>query len=73
MGTTEHERQADAHREVMERLCREYGEALKTYDMAKAAGDSALAAQLELVVAEKSNVMQAYMERNLKGTDAVLH
>lgn len=72
MNTTEHEKQADAHREAMERLCREYGEALKTYDMAKAAGDSALAAQLELVVAEKSNVMQAYMERHLESR-AVLH
>lgn len=38
MGTTGDEKQADAHREAMERLCREYGEALKTYDMAKAAG-----------------------------------
>lgn len=44
----------------MERLCREYGEALKTYDMAKASGDSVLAARLELAGAEKSNVMQAY-------------
>lgn len=73
MGTTEHEKQADAHHEAMERLCREYGEALKTYDMAKAAGDSALVAQLELVVVEKSNVMQAYMERHLEGLRAVLH
>lgn len=73
MDTTEHEKQADAHREAMERLCREYGEALKTYDMAKAAGDSALAAQLELVVVEKSNVMHAYMERHLKGTGVALH
>lgn len=73
MDTTEHEKQADAHREVMERLCREYGEALKTYDMAKASGDSALAARLELAVTEKSNVMQAYMERHLKGTGTALH
>jgi hypothetical protein len=73
MGTSGDEEQADAHREAMERLCREYGEALKTYDMAKAAGDSALAAQLELVVAEKSNVMQAYMERSRDGTGAALH
>lgn len=73
MNTTEHEKQADAHSEAMERLCHEYGEALKTYDMAKAAGDSALVAQLELVVVEKSNIMQAYMERHLKGTGAVLH
>lgn len=57
----------------MERLYREYGEALKIYDMAKAAGDSILAAQLELVVVEKSNVMQAYMGRHLEGTGAVLH
>lgn len=73
MDTTEHEEQADAHREAMERLCREYGEALKTYDMAKAAGDSALAAQLELVVVEKSNAMQAYMGRHLEGSRALLH
>ncbi len=73
MDTIENEKQADAHREAMERLCREYGEALKTYDMAKAAGDSALAAQLELVVVEKSNVMQAYMEHHLKGPGAALH
>lgn len=73
MDTTEHEKQADAHREAMERLCREYGEALKTYDMAKASGDAALAAQLKLVVVEKSKVMQAYMERSLDGTDAALH
>lgn len=73
MRTTEDEKQADAHCEAIERLCREYGEALKTYDMAKAAGDSALAAQLKLVVVEKSNVMQAYMERHLKGTGAALH
>lgn len=73
MGTTEHEKQADAHHEAMERLCREYGEALKAYDMAKAAGDSALAAQLELVVVEKSSVMQACMERHLKGSGAALH
>lgn len=73
MGTTEHEKQADAHSEEIERLCHEYGEALKNYDMAKAAGDSALAAQLELIVVEKSNVMQAYMERHLEGSRAVLH
>ncbi|MFL1387827.1 hypothetical protein ACI77F_09135 [Pseudomonas tritici] len=73
MYTTENDKQADAHREAMERLCREYGEALKTYDIAKAAGDFALAAQLELVVVEKSNVMQAYMEHFLNGTRAALH
>ena len=73
MGTTEHEKQADAHSEEMERLCHEYGEALKTYDMAKAAGDSALTAQLELVVVEKSNVMQACIERSRDGTGAALH
>ena len=43
MGMTEDEKRGYAHREVMERLRREYGEALKTYDMAKAAGDSAVA------------------------------
>lgn len=41
----------------MERLCREYGEALKAYDKAKEAGDPEVASRLELVVAEKSNVM----------------
>lgn len=64
---------ANTYREVMERLSREYGEALRAYDGAKEAGDSALAAPLELVVVEKSNVMQAYMERHLKGSGAVLH
>jgi hypothetical protein len=58
---------------VIERLSREYGEALRAYDGAKEAGDFALAAQLELVVVEKSNVMQAYMERSRDGTGAALH
>lgn len=73
MGAIDGEERANVYSEVMERLCREYGEALRAYDMAKAAGDSALAAQLELVVVEKSNVMQAYMERSQDGTGAALH
>jgi hypothetical protein len=43
---------------------------LKDYDKAKEAGDPEVASRLELVVVEKSNVMQAYMERNREGTDA---
>lgn len=48
-------------------------EALKAYDKAKEAGDPEVASRLELVVAEKSSVMQAYMERNREGTDAAMH
>ncbi len=73
MGAIDDKKRSDAYLEVMERLCREYGEALKAYDKAKEAGDSEVASRLELVVAEKSHVMQAYMERNREDTDAALH
>jgi hypothetical protein len=73
MDAIDDEENANAYLEVMERLCREYGEALRAYDRAKEAGDPDVASKLELVVAEKSSVMQAYMERNQKGTDAAMH
>ncbi|CRM40780.1 hypothetical protein [Pseudomonas sp. 52 E 6] len=73
MGAINDNERADVYLEVMERLCREYGEALKAYDKAKEAGDPEVASRLVLVVAEKSSVMQAYMERNQKGIDAALH
>lgn len=73
MGAIDDKERSDAYLEVMERLCREYGEALKAYDKAKEAGDPEVASRLELVVAEKSSVMQAYMELNQKDTDAVMH
>jgi len=73
MGAIDDKERSDAYLEVMERLCREYGEALKAYDKAKEAGDPEVASRLELVVAEKSSLMQAYMERNQKGADAAMH
>ena len=73
MDTIDDEVRTDAHRKVMERLCREYGEALRAYDRAKEAGDPDVTSQLEAVVVEKSNIMQAYMERSLNATDAALH
>lgn len=73
MAAIDDEERANANREVMERLCREYGEALRAYDRAKETGDPDVTSKLELVVVEKSSVMQAYMERALEGTDDSLH
>lgn len=73
MGAIDDKERAGADLEVIERLCREYGEALRAYDKAKEAGDPEVACRLALVMAEKSNVMQAYMERNQNGVSAVLH
>lgn len=55
MDAIDYEEKASAYLEVMERLCREYDEALRAYDRAKEAGDPDVAFKLELAVVEKSN------------------